>query len=227
MSAARYADVPFAEKQRLFGELKQDPRFSECLQGCYECGVCVGSCPSARFYDFSPRRITQTLAREDVETFYELLNDDIWNCSQCYSCTRCPRHNSPGGLVMLMREVSVRNGLGTGRAALAGYTRIIYKIMTNGTQVSPDMLQPESFPDWGPFVRRVSENLSLWRRALPPESMHSTTASWEIDERTKHELYLIWRLTGVLDIIAKVDEDLAEILEEFMDDALEDSDIAP
>lgn len=225
MPLAAYPEVPLEEKVRLFEEVKSDPRYEEYLYGCYECGICVAACPSARFYDFSPRKIAQTLAREDVETFYEQLNDDVWNCSQCFSCTRCPRKNNPGGLITVMREVSVKNGLRSSQEALAGYTRIIYKIMTTGTQVSPDMLQEDAFPDWGPQVKAVSENLDLWRLALPPETMHTTGTSWDVEERTMQELYAIWKLTGSLDIIASLDEGLHDIMEELMDEELEESGI--
>ncbi len=226
MPSSLYKDIALEEKQRLFDEVKADARYDTYLYGCYECGICVAACPSARFYDFSPRKITQTLAREDVELFYEQLNDDVWNCSQCFSCNRCPRQNSPGGLITIMREVAVRNGLKSTKEALAGYTRIIYKIMTTGTQVSPDMLQEDAFPDWGPQVKAVSDNLDVWRRALPPETLHTTGLSWQVEERTMHELYAIWKLTGTLDMIAALDEGLHDIMEEIMDDALEESGLA-
>ncbi len=223
MPSDRYTDVALEEKQRLFDEVKADARYETYLYGCYECGICVAACPSARFYDFSPRKITQTLAREDVELFYEQLNDDVWNCSQCFSCNRCPRQNSPGGLITVMREVAVKNGLRTTKEALAGYTRIIYKIMTTGTQVSPDMLQEDAFPDWGPQVKAVSDNLDVWRRVLPPETLHTTGLSWQVEERTMHELYAIWKMTGTLDMIGELDQGLHDIMEEIMDDALEES----
>ncbi|WP_371755114.1 4Fe-4S dicluster domain-containing protein [Ferviditalea candida] len=223
MFSVKYQEVPLEDKERLFEEVKADPRYEDYLYGCYECGICVAACPSARFYDFSPRKIAQTLAREDVETFYEQLNDDVWNCSQCFSCTRCPRQNNPGGLITVMREVAVKNGLRTTKEALAGYTRIIYKIMTTGTQVSPDMLQEDAFPDWGPQVKAVSENLDLWRLALPPETLHTTGTSWEVEERTMQELYAIWKMTGSLDIISSLDEGLSDIMEEIMDEELEAS----
>ncbi len=223
MPSDLYREVALEEKKRLFDEVKADARYQDYLYGCYECGICVAACPSARFYDFSPRKITQTLAREDVELFYEQLNDDVWNCSQCFSCNRCPRQNSPGGLITIMREVAVNNGLRSMKEALAGYTRIIYKIMTTGTQVSPDMLQEDAFPDWGPQVKTVSDNLDVWRRALPPETLHTTGLSWQVEEKTMHELYAIWKLTGTLDMISQVDEGLHDIMEEIMDDALEDS----
>ena len=220
----RYEDVDYDEKERLFDEVKADPRYKDYLYGCYECGICVAACPSARFYDFSPRRIAQAAAREDVEQIYEIMNDDVWECSQCFSCLRCPRGNNPGGLVTIMREVAINNGLATAKEALEGYTRIIYKIMGTGTQVSPDMLQPDAFPDWGPQVKEVSDQLVLWRRALPPETLHTTSTGWSIDDKTIMELYMIWHSTGALDMIADVDSNLHMILEEMMEDRLEDSD---
>ena len=54
---AGYADVPHEAKVRLFEQVKGDLRFGDYLYGCYECGICVAACPSAKFYDFSPRRI--------------------------------------------------------------------------------------------------------------------------------------------------------------------------
>jgi len=222
---AGHDDVPFAEKQRLFEEVVADVRYPDYMYGCYECGICVAACPSARFYDFSPRRIAQAAAREDVELVYQQMEEDIWECSQCFSCVRCPRGNNPGGVITILREVAVNNGLGSARSALEGYSRIIYKIMSTGTQVSPDMLQPDAFPDWGPEVKDVSDNLDLWRRALPPETMHTTSTGWDVADRTLVELYLIWMETGALEMIREVDEGLHMILEEVMEERLEEEGI--
>ena len=220
---SRYAEVPYEKKQRLFDEVKADERFGHVLYGCYECGICTATCPSARFYDFSPRRIAQAVAREDVDLVYKFMNEDVWDCSQCFSCDKCPRQNSPGGLITILREVAVRNGLKTAKAALEGYGRIIYKIMSTGTQVAPDMLQPSAFPDWGPHVKEISENLEWWRRALPPETLHTTESSWEVSEKTLSELYLIWHMTGVMDMIKEVDEGLHMILMDVMEEKLEEA----
>ena len=221
--ADKYPDVSYAQKQRLWEEVKADVRFPSYLYGCYECGICVAACPSARFYDFSPRKIAQAAAREDVELIFEQMNDDVWNCSQCFSCNRCPRQNSPGGLITILREVAVKNGLKSAKQALEGYSRIIYKIMGTGTQVSPDMLQPDAFPDWGPQVRDVSAELDVWRRALPPETLHTTSTGWQVDDKTIIELYLIWHNTGVMDMIAEVDEGLHMILNDVMEEKLEEA----
>ncbi len=222
---AGHEAVSFEEKQRLFDEVRADMRYPGYIYGCYECGICVAACPSARFYDFSPRRIAQANAREDVELIYQQMEEDIWECSQCFSCVRCPRGNSPGGIITVLREVAVNNGLGSARQALEGYSRIIYKIMSTGTQVSPDMLQPDAFPDWGPEVKDVSDNLDLWRRALPPETLHTTSTSWDVADETLIELYIIWLETGALDLIRGVDEGLHMILEEVMEERLEEEGI--
>jgi heterodisulfide reductase subunit C len=223
LSPNSYSDVPYEEKLALWEEVKADERFPDYLYGCYECGICVAACPSARFYDFSPRKIAQAAAREDVELVFEQMNDDIWNCSQCFSCNRCPRQNSPGGLITLLREVAVKNGLGTAKEALEGYGRVVYKIMTTGTQISPDMLQPDAFPDWGPDVEKTSDNLELWRRALPPETLHTTEMSWQVSEETLIELYLIWLHSDVMDMIEEADEGLHMIILDVMEETLEDA----
>ena len=219
---SRYTEVPVEEKQRLFKLVRDDMRWETTLYGCYECGICVAACPSARFYDFSPRVFAQIMARQDVHTFYELLNDSVWDCSQCFSCTRCPRQNNPGSIITIMREVAVNNGLQTAKDALKAYSRIIYKIMSTGTQVAPDMLQPDFFPDWGPDVVQVSENLDVWRRMVPPETLHTTELAWDVSEKTRLELFLIWKLTGNLEMIEQLDEGIFMILEEVMEELLEE-----
>jgi heterodisulfide reductase subunit C len=226
-NVAGYEDVPFEEKERLFDAVVSDLRFKDYMYGCYECGICVAACPSARFYDFSPRRIAQAFGREDVELVYQQMQEDIWDCSQCFSCLRCPRGNNPGGVITIMREVAVGSGMASAREALSGYSRIIYKIMSTGTQVSPDMLQPDAFPDWGPEVKDVSDNLDLWRRALPPETHHTTSTGWSVADRTLVELYLIWLHTGALDMIKEVDSGLHMILQEVMEERLEEEGIEP
>ncbi len=224
-SPAGFPDVDPGYKHRLFEQVMADHRMPDYIYGCYECGICVAVCPSARFYDFSPRRIAQAVARQDFELVFQQMQEDIWECSQCFSCLRCPRGNNPGGIITVMREVAINEGLATAKQALEGYSRIIYKIMSTGTQVSPDMLQPDAFPDWGPEVKDVSVNLDLWRRALPPETHHTTSTGWSVSERTLIELYLIWMQTGALSMIKDVDEGLHMVLEEVMEERLEEEGI--
>jgi heterodisulfide reductase subunit C len=225
LDVAGYPEVAHEEKERLFEQVKGDFRFGDYLYGCYECGICVAACPSAKFYDFSPRRIAQAAARQDVDLIYQQMQEDIWECSQCFSCLRCPRGNNPGGIITIMREVAVNNGLASAKQALVGYSRIIYKIMSSGTQVSPDMLRSDAFPDWGPETADVADNLDLWRRALPAETMHTTSTGWSVADKTLVELYVIWLETGALDMIGEVDRGLYSILLELMEERLEEEGI--
>ena len=70
------------------------------------------------------------------------------------------------------------------------------------------------FPEFG---------LEVWRRALPPDTLHTTSTSWEVDDKTLTELYLIWHLTGVLDMIKTLDESLHMILVDVMEEKLEEA----
>ncbi|MEW6288189.1 MAG: 4Fe-4S dicluster domain-containing protein [Chloroflexota bacterium] len=222
-AANRHPEVTYEEKERLFFEVKNDPRYEDFLYGCYECGICVSTCPSARFYDYSPRVIAQAMAREDVERIYDIIAEDIWNCAQCFSCLRCPRGNNPGGLVTLLREVAVKNGLQETKDVLQGYSRVIYKVMLKGNQVSPDMLQPDFFPDWGPWVGQFSANMPVWRKAIPVDTLRGVTdAAWKTNRKTLLELYTIWFETGNMDIIKEIDEGLYDLLADVMQEELEE-----
>ena len=219
----RHPEVTYEEKEKLFLEVKNDPRYEDFLYVCYECGICVSTFPSARFYDYSPRVIAQAMAREDVERVYDIISEDIWNCAQCFSCLRCPRGNNPGGLVTLLREVAVKNGLQETKDVLQGYSRVIYKVMLKGNQVSPDMLQPDFFPDWGPWVGQFSANMPVWRKAIPVDTLRGVTdAAWRTDRKTLLELYTIWFETGNMEIIKEIDEGLHDLLADVMQEELEE-----
>ena len=53
--------------------------------------------------------------------------------------------------------------------------------------------------------------------------MHTTETSWQVDDKTIIELYLIWHMTGVMDMIKEVDEGLFMILQDVMEEKLEDA----
>lgn len=64
--------VTEAEKARLFAEVTADERYKDYLYGCYECGICVAVCPSARFYeDFRVTEGGQSVS-EELKIFYRL-----------------------------------------------------------------------------------------------------------------------------------------------------------
>lgn len=99
---------------------------------CYQCGACVGDCPSARFSeDFNPRRIM-------LATLYgmeeEVVGSDspVWQCSNCFTCfDRCPQDVKPIEVIIALKNLMGERGiipkgvdrmieglLNTGRSAL-------------------------------------------------------------------------------------------------------------
>ncbi|MFC1572085.1 4Fe-4S dicluster domain-containing protein [Candidatus Eisenbacteria bacterium] len=78
---------------------------------CYQCGACVGDCPSARFYEgFNPREIMLTAMMGGLEP---LLAQDsiIWKCSNCYNCyERCPQDVRPVEVIIAIKNLVREDG---------------------------------------------------------------------------------------------------------------------
>ncbi|GIT08834.1 MAG: hypothetical protein CM1200mP30_24640 [Pseudomonadota bacterium] len=55
------------------------------------------------------------------------------------------------------------------------------------------------------------------------EKMHTTELAWDVSEKTRLELYMIWKLTGNLEMIEKIDEGIFMILEEVKEELLEEN----
>ena len=201
----------------MLSEFRSDPRYSHFVRGCLNCGECTTGCPAARFYDFSPREMLQVAIHADAATLWDAMQEKIWACCQCYSCTMsCRFGNDIGGIISVMRELSVRHGLESARRTLAPFGRTFKLLTTVGTQLSPDMIQPEFFRDWGPTATRTAETwgvpLEVLRKAIPLDVLRTTTAAWEVSVQTSLELFRIYEETGVLEMLQAVDPDLHEML---------------
>ena len=84
---------------------------SEKLKICFQCGVCSGSCPIARFEEaFNPRKIMIATALGIPDRV--LKGNTIWLCATCYSCQeRCPRDVQPADVIRTIRNLAVRRGI--------------------------------------------------------------------------------------------------------------------
>ena len=211
----------------IYAEFHSDPRFHHFVLGCLNCGECTTGCPAARFYDFSPREMLQVAANGDAGTLWDAMQEKIWACCQCYSCTmRCRFGNDIGGIINVMRELSVRHGLDTARRALAPFGRTFKLLTTVGTQLSPDMIQPEFFRDWGPTGSSTGttweSSLEILRKAIPVDVLQTSAAAWEVSVQTSLELFRIYEETGVLEMLRSVDPDLVEMLVDIIDERREE-----
>jgi len=209
--------------EEIFSDIQGGLRFDHELNGCLNCGICSATCPAAHYYDFSPREIVQLLWTENLEGIYDAMQEKIWACAQCYTCAaRCPFGNSPGGLIMLMRETAIKHGMQSAKDVLRPFSRVMLKLISTGNQLSPDMITAEHFPDWGPNVCKVDAPLKTLRNAIPMPTLNSTATAWEVNLKTSIELYTIWEMTGVLDQLETIDENLFDVITDIMDEKRED-----
>jgi heterodisulfide reductase subunit C len=117
-------------------------RLGRVLEGdgvsyCYQCGACVGDCPSARFSeDFNPRNIMLSVLYGMEE---ELLGDEspIWMCSNCFTCfDRCPQDVKPIEVIIALKNLMGERGKappGVGEAAARILTTGRSAIVTTAT----------------------------------------------------------------------------------------------
>jgi heterodisulfide reductase subunit C len=78
---------------------------------CFQCGVCMGSCPVARVNKkFQPRRIIRELIFEKWDVV--LRDESIWLCAQCHLCSEnCSQGVSFSELVIDLRNLAVIQGI--------------------------------------------------------------------------------------------------------------------
>ncbi|BDC17245.1 4Fe-4S dicluster domain-containing protein [Acidianus sp. HS-5] len=199
--------------------VKSDFRFNESLRGCLNCGVCTSGCPAAKFYDFGPREMIQYMMRDEADKIWQFTNEKVWACVQCYTCSmRCPFNNEIAGLIMLLREYAVQFALPSAKEILAPYRRVLYTVLTLGNQVTPDMIQPDAFPDWGPQAVEESKNMDVYRKAIPVDLMQRTDVGWHPSLQTSVEMMTIMFESGVMDSIKKVDPDLYDMIADIYDE---------
>lgn len=198
---------------KFWSAVKQDFRFNDYLRGCLNCGVCTSGCPAAKFYDFGPREMIQYMMRDAVDKIWEFTNKKVWACVQCFTCSmRCPFNNEIAGLIMLLREYSVQFALPSAKEILAPYRRILLTVITTGNQVTPDMIQPDTFPDWGPQAVEESKNMAVYRQAVPVDLLQRTDVGWHASLQTAVEMMTIFIESGVIEYLKGVDKDLYDMI---------------
>jgi heterodisulfide reductase subunit C len=151
------------------------------------------------------------------------MQEKIWACAQCYTCAaRCPFGNSPGGLVMLMRETAIRHNMESARNVLRPFSRVMLKLISTGNQLAPDMINRDHFADWGPNISKIDAPLKILRKAIPMPTLNTTATAWEVNLKTSIELYTIWEETGVLSQLETIDQNLFDVITDIMDEKRED-----
>lgn len=206
-------------------DVEHHEAFHEYYHSCINCGNCTAVCPAFRFADFGPRVVVQKVmhAHNEPELLYQMVDQYIWACFQCYACWDvCPAHNNPGGLVAIIKEAAVRHGLQSTQKTLESYSRILYRLNTTGTQITPDMHSSIAlFRDWGPHKAELAKHLKEYRDAVPVESLAGVMdKSWNIDLKTMDELLTIEKESGVIDMLKSAAKDVGDVVEEAAAEAM-------
>ena len=81
---------------------------ADCRQ-CYQCGQCVGACPSGFDLEQGPRRIVRLILAGEVDKLLEA--EDVWRCSECRACTDvCPMEVPVSDMMAAVRALQRANG---------------------------------------------------------------------------------------------------------------------
>ncbi len=211
--------------------LNKDVRFVEGLKSCMNCGVCTAICPAASFYNYDPRMIVNLIQTRDEEKIEELLKDElIWYCGQCMSCkTRCPRGNTPGMIIMALRQLSQETGLFAesekGRQQLAIQRIIGANILNIGYCVFPETVIPDQHKEQGPVWDWAFDKFEkIMPRFGANYKGKGAGALRKIDKRDLEELKSIFEETGAIDrfeLIEKYSKDKADSMHLELDETLD------
>lgn len=78
---------------------------------CFQCGSCVGSCPTSRaIQEYNPRRMMEELI---LGRWREVLPGRmIWLCALCHTCYEvCPQGVGISHIIVELRNIASRMGL--------------------------------------------------------------------------------------------------------------------
>ena len=200
-------------KPDYFTQLKSDIRFNEGLHACINCGTCSAICPAAAFYNYDPKQIaTQVQSRNEQVIENLLKSDTIWYCGECMSCkTRCPRGNTPGLIIMALRQLSIETGFFAesekGRQILALKRVIGSNILNYGYCVHVEGISSEMHPEQGPiwkWIRKHAEK--VYNRLGANYGKEGPGALRKISDSNLKELDQIFQVTGAYDRFDKIEK---------------------
>ena len=199
--------------ETLYQQLKKDVRFREGLKACLNCGICTAICPAAKFYDYDPRMIADTVQKaNEIEVEKLLKSDTIWYCGECLSCkTRCPRGNTPGYIIQALRNLSIETGFY--KFSEKGRQQIIIKrtvgdnILKYGYCMYIDEITLDEHPEQGPVWDWFRNNAeSVLRRLGANYKGDGAGTMRKISQYDMNELRQIFIETGAIERFEKMEK---------------------
>lgn len=202
---------------QLIEQLKNDIRIQDSLNACIQCGTCTAICPAASFYDYEPRTLTKTVYEiihtNDENSLIKLLSSDlIWFCGECMSCkTRCPKNNTPGVIIQVLRSLSQDSGLFVesekGRQQLMIKRSIGGWILKYGYCIVPHFLTLDKFPEQGPNWQWVINNIEQVYQQINANYQQAGTGPMrKIPDEAINEINEIFKITGAFERFEKIEK---------------------
>lgn len=216
----------------IYKAVSSDFRFHHAIKNCMRCGTCVSICPAAHFNNYNPRDVMRIMMDGNDSEILDLLREKVNMCAQCHYClVRCPRRNQPAIAIIILRDLSHEWGLAV--ESMKAFTRVLKCIMMTGTQISPDMIQGDFFPDWGPKTKRMGNFIPQLRARLGAKKegeeglrgvdvLSGVESAWRVHPETVRELQKIWQMDGSLKRLGIASPFLQELVEEEIEDYKEE-----
>ena len=157
------------------------PSFSEEIAGllhaahanpiktCIQCGTCSGTCPVARFMDYSPRRVIAMINANLKDRV--LASNTFWYCASCYECSvRCPRGINIAELMYALKRYSMwKNRYPKGLIGPDFSRRFVRMIARRGRSFEPGLAPSFIWKyGWRGFLRDTRTALLLLLKGRLP-----------------------------------------------------------
>jgi len=93
---------------------------------CYQCGACVGDCPSARYVPgFNPRAIMLAVLYGLGEQLVGPASP-AWKCTNCYNCyERCPQNVKPVEIIIALKNIMAERSVFPEKAQVAELVKTV------------------------------------------------------------------------------------------------------
>ncbi len=183
------------------------------FKSCMSCGTCAAACPAAEFHDFNPREVMETVQSRDEDRIVNLLKaETIWYCGQCGTCKlRCPRGNSPFGMISSLRQLSQLKGyhVFSSRGKQQYTARHLWggNFWNRGCSLYFRNTQVRFHLDFGPrFARYVFTQEEMYRRIGGCPDMDGSMPGKKIHPDTLQEIRRCWQVGGTLVLWDQIEE---------------------
>lgn len=183
------------------------------VSSCMSCGACTALCPASEFYDFSPREIMTIVQEKDEEAIIELLKSErLWYCHQCGSCkTKCPRQNSPFGIISSLRQLSQIKGyhVESTRGRQQYFARHLWggNLWNRACTLYFRNPIPDGHQDFGPRFKTYFDNQEEFMKKVGAHpDMEGPFSGRKVHPATLDELRKLWLAGGAVFFWSLIDE---------------------